>query len=775
MNDEELLRQLERRAPRPGADWARRELLPTVSAAMRERDTGAIRTDRVRRSGLHPDDTATTLAQPSPFGGRNFGGLLGVAGAVGAAALFAVLLALMFTRPDTSGIASPPAISSPVPGPTDSQTAQPTDAQTPQPTVDPAARVRAQTITESSVGSFELTLEADRGTYTEGDEIGLEAMLRYLGPDERVSVSAGASLFGSFSFRQLDGDLEMSRFEGPAPCPAYELRRDEPIQSEGPTTAGLFYEQDDPDADFYRRWSQSPYLWLPAGAWEVSIGAGFALGPEGCGDDQVGLSTSVTITVLDPDPEPTPTVAPDPPVQHIDRARAETSVGAFELTLQAGRAQYIAGETIDLWSELRYRGDIDVVELSGYALVTGVSYTQLDGPLEMLTVMPLPCGPLEMRRDEPERRPAGKGGAYSSDDPNAEFYRQWMDDPRVWLPAGVWQVSVGTGFVVGPGCSGEDVNLSASIVIRVVEPDPEPGPEPTPTPAAGEPVPFDLPTTEFRCDYARPPARDAEVSLVDRAGVATGCVAHLRPNWSGPPAVSNPADDQRSLSVTWPVSQCDSLPATVTLWPNEEYGDPLIIVVERPATSASATACLYVVIDQEVVIALNDPIAARGVALIYLDGDQPGAAAETAVGTFRLSLQADGESAVAGQPIGITATLAYAGPHNRVTLTGSPGDAIGFIYTQLDGPLVMEGGSATVCEGEWRLSKDRPIEHTAREFVGFDGDGPYTDWYHAWAQSDELWFPSGTWLIQAAANFHVGPDCAGDPVILIDSLIIEVE
>lgn len=166
---------------------------------------------------------------------------------------------------------------------------------------------------------------------------------------------------------------------------------------------------------------------------------------------------------------PTPTDAPSEPVS--DSQSVETSVGTFELTLEADQRVYTAGEPIDLWAELRYQGDLERVELSGYALITGASYDQVDGDLRMPSVHPVPCMPLELRRDEPYRQPGGKGLSYSADDPNADFYRDWADDPVLWLPVGTWQISVGSGFTVGAACTGEDLDLSASIVVSVVEPD----------------------------------------------------------------------------------------------------------------------------------------------------------------------------------------------------------------------------------------------------------------------------------------------------------------
>lgn len=60
-----------------------------------------------------------------------------------------------------------------------------------------------------------------------------------------------------------------------------------------------------------------------------------------------------------------------------------------------------------------------------------------------------------------------KSASWSQDDPNAEFLVEWVRDPQLRLPAGTWHVTAYSEFAVGSECAGAQVDLEASIVIRV--------------------------------------------------------------------------------------------------------------------------------------------------------------------------------------------------------------------------------------------------------------------------------------------------------------------
>ncbi len=136
-------------------------------------------------------------------------------------------------------------------------------------------------------------------------------------------------------------------------------------------------------------------------------------------------------------------------------------------------------------------------------------------------------------------------------------------------------------------------------------------------------------------------------------------------------------------------------------------------------------------------------------------------------------LHSDRSSYAAGEPIQMSASLVYEGPRKSVTVSGSRLNA-GLRYTQLDGSLDIETGSATVCEARMELTGLEPVTTEFTPFIGFENEPSTIDWYRAWSQSDFLWLPEGTWLIQAFTDFHIGRDCGDERVMLTEARVLTI-
>lgn len=54
------------------------------------------------------------------------------------------------------------------------------------------------------------------------------------------------------------------------------------------------------------------------------------------------------------------------------------------------------------------------------------------------------------------------------DGPNADWYRQFLADPLVHLPAGDWDITAIAGFVDGRGCSGQSYDMRVTIRVHVI-------------------------------------------------------------------------------------------------------------------------------------------------------------------------------------------------------------------------------------------------------------------------------------------------------------------
>jgi hypothetical protein len=140
---------------------------------------------------------------------------------------------------------------------------------------------------------------------------------------------------------------------------------------------------------------------------------------------------------------------------------------SWTLSLVPGKTEYAVGEPIDIAAILAYDGDMRTRALvgSGSGLVV-FSIGQLDGDLSMGGLMTSDCRPYEITSGEPLTLPYIKGGGWSADDPNAGFYREWVEDPVFTLPAGAWRVWASADFALGE-CGGRQVRLDASIVVTV--------------------------------------------------------------------------------------------------------------------------------------------------------------------------------------------------------------------------------------------------------------------------------------------------------------------
>jgi hypothetical protein len=61
-----------------------------------------------------------------------------------------------------------------------------------------------------------------------------------------------------------------------------------------------------------------------------------------------------------------------------------------------------------------------------------------------------------------------KSGGFSDDDPDAAFYREFLNGTPVRLPAGDWRITSGASLVEGEGCIGASRNLAAAIVVHIL-------------------------------------------------------------------------------------------------------------------------------------------------------------------------------------------------------------------------------------------------------------------------------------------------------------------
>lgn len=143
--------------------------------------------------------------------------------------------------------------------------------------------------------------------------------------------------------------------------------------------------------------------------------------------------------------------------------------GAFRLTIHAAGATNKASEALDVLATLTYIGSAPTMTVvgSGDGLV-GFSLRQLDGRLKMGWSHSDDCQTYQMETGQAVPMPYVKSAALAGEDPDEAFWRAWIADPVLHLPAGTWQIDAVLDSTLSV-CGGERHQLTASVVV-VVEP-----------------------------------------------------------------------------------------------------------------------------------------------------------------------------------------------------------------------------------------------------------------------------------------------------------------
>lgn len=166
--------------------------------------------------------------------------------------------------------------------------------------------------------------------------------------------------------------------------------------------------------------------------------------------------------------------APEPrsvePMPSTAQTVEEVTRQGLTLTAAAEPATVAAGEVIDVTATLAVDGPADL-ELSGSGSgIVFFSVTRLeDGLGSGPPISTGDCARHLIRADEPMVVPFQKSGGYSPGDANAEFMEIYNSAPELTLPAGTWRIDVTTSGNVGPGCTGELLDLAVELVVSVGE------------------------------------------------------------------------------------------------------------------------------------------------------------------------------------------------------------------------------------------------------------------------------------------------------------------
>lgn len=140
----------------------------------------------------------------------------------------------------------------------------------------------------------------------------------------------------------------------------------------------------------------------------------------------------------------------------------------FRLTLTAERGQYEAGQAIQVLARLDYEGLEPSVAMWGSGSgPVGFSIEQLDGPFDLGGAWTADC--VKSSIDAAGQLiPFEKAGGWSSDDPMAAQFQQFMADPFFRLPPGTYRITALADFYLAE-CAQDapHVDLSTSIDLVV--------------------------------------------------------------------------------------------------------------------------------------------------------------------------------------------------------------------------------------------------------------------------------------------------------------------
>ena len=165
--------------------------------------------------------------------------------------------------------------------------------------------------------------------------------------------------------------------------------------------------------------------------------------------------------VAGPGPSPSTVMASSGPVA------ASVTDGTFKLTISVDHATYAAGDQINVETTLTYLGPATELDIygSGSGLVGFAIQRNDEQPIG--GAMDLSCGPHPMVAGKALAIPFAKSAAWDPSDPNSKFIQDYVADPLLHLPAGIWHIyAYFTGYV-GPCDMATRHELHTSVAVDV--------------------------------------------------------------------------------------------------------------------------------------------------------------------------------------------------------------------------------------------------------------------------------------------------------------------
>lgn len=157
----------------------------------------------------------------------------------------------------------------------------------------------------------------------------------------------------------------------------------------------------------------------------------------------------------------TPLGTPDP-------ATATTTQGRFALTFSIDRATVHPSDIVGGAATLTLLTPGSAT-VTGSSTMVGFEFAEVGGAgRDVVPAPPSDCAVHFVASSGGVVTPIAKSGAVV-DGPNADWYRQFLADPVVHLPAGDWDITAIATFFDGRACAGQPYDLRTTVRVHVKE------------------------------------------------------------------------------------------------------------------------------------------------------------------------------------------------------------------------------------------------------------------------------------------------------------------
>ena len=160
-------------------------------------------------------------------------------------------------------------------------------------------------------------------------------------------------------------------------------------------------------------------------------------------------------------------LAPSPTGSSIEPIGGVGAAGPFRLALELPKATWQTDQPITGVATLSIIGlEGHVLSGSGGGLIV-FDYRELGGRRHVEPVSTADCVPHAIGPADPIVEPLGKSGGFDGADPDATFYRAFLQGPDVRLPPGAWRITAIATFIDDAGCDGQRYSFEVPVTVTV--------------------------------------------------------------------------------------------------------------------------------------------------------------------------------------------------------------------------------------------------------------------------------------------------------------------